>query len=133
MVQSKVQHPPIPPPTVTHCLYILYIGKGGRGSERRYSGGATVHKYHIVPLSMGATVHIWVENTNHELSECISSPQSTYFTVRGQSYFFVFQNIDPPSPCPPGESVLPLEQRRGVHTRWAERGMGGQYFGRREK
>jgi hypothetical protein len=29
----------------------------------------------------------------------------------------VFQNIDPPSP----------QQRRGVHTRRAERGMGGQY------
>ena len=38
---------------------ILYIRKGERGrrSERRYSRGATVHKYHIVPLSMGATVH----------------------------------------------------------------------------
>ncbi len=49
-----------PPPTVTHCLYtVLYIGKGGgrRRSERRYSRGATVHKYHIVPLSMGATAH----------------------------------------------------------------------------
>ncbi len=27
----------------------------------------------------------------------------------------------------------PLRQRRGVHTRRAERGMGGQYFGRRER
>ena len=35
----------------------------------------------------------------------------------------VFQNIDPPSPSPPGESVLPPQQRRGVHTRRAERGV----------
>ncbi len=50
-------------------------------------------------------------------------PQSTYFTVRGQSYFSRLQkNIDPPSPSPPGESVL--QQRRRVHTRRAERGMG---------
>jgi hypothetical protein len=39
----------------------------------------------------------------------------------------------PPSLSPPGESVLPPQQRRGVHTRRAERGMGGQYFGRRER
>ena len=48
MVYSTIQHPPsTPPPTVTHCLHILYIGKGGRGSwsERRYRRGATVHKY----------------------------------------------------------------------------------------
>jgi hypothetical protein len=38
-------------------------------------------------------------------------------TVRGQSYL----------------SRPPLATRRGVHTRRAERGMGGQYFGRREK
>ncbi len=34
-------------------------------------------------------------------------------------------NIDPPSPSLPGESVLPPQQRRSVHTRRAERGMGG--------
>jgi hypothetical protein len=44
----------------------------------------------------------------------------------------VFQNIDPPSPSPPGECVLPLT-KAGVHTRRAEWGMGGQYFGRRER
>jgi hypothetical protein len=36
----------------------------------------------------------------------------------------VFQNIDPPHPSPPGEFVLPPQQRRGVHTRRAERGVG---------
>jgi hypothetical protein len=44
----------------------------------------------------------------------------------------VFQNIDPPPPYPPGESVPPAFVAGGGHTRWAERGMGGQYFGRRE-
>jgi hypothetical protein len=44
----------------------------------------------------------------------------------------VFQNIDPPLPSPPGECVLSPQQRRGVHTRRTERGVGGQYFGRRE-
>jgi len=45
----------------TCLLYAVYCtlgrGGGGRRSERRYSKGATVHKYHIVPSSMGATVH----------------------------------------------------------------------------
>jgi hypothetical protein len=51
--------------------------------------------------------------------------QSTYFTVRGQSYFSRLPNIDPPIPlsarrvCPPPATK-------------AERGMEGQYFGRRE-
>ena len=45
----------------------------------------------------------------------------------------VFQNIDPPPPSPPSECVLPPHQRRGVHTRRAVRGVGGQYFGRRER
>ncbi len=63
-----------------------------------------------------------------------SAPQSTYFTVRGQSYFSRLPKYWPPIPlstrrvCPP-----PQQRRRGVHTRQAERGMGGQYFGRREK
>jgi hypothetical protein len=68
---------------------------------------------------------------------CVWEPQSTYFTVRGQSYILlqegnpislVYQNIDPPPPSPPGESVLTPQQRRGVHTRRAERGMGGSIF-----
>jgi hypothetical protein len=47
---------------------------------------------------------------------------------------FVFQNIDPPPPSPPGECVLPPNKGGGytLQTRRAERGMGGQYFGRRE-
>jgi hypothetical protein len=36
----------------------------------------------------------------------------------------VFQNIDPPPLSPPSECV------GGKHTRWVERGVGGQYFGR---
>jgi hypothetical protein len=39
----------------------------------------------------------------------------------------VFQNIDPPPPSPPGECVLPPQQR-GVHTRRAERGLGPSIF-----
>jgi hypothetical protein len=38
----------------------------------------------------------------------------------------VFQNIDPPPPNPPAFGA-----GRG-HTRWVERGVGGQYFGRRQ-
>jgi hypothetical protein len=46
----------------------------------------------------------------------------------------VFQNIDPPPPSQPGECVypLPLWGGGGGHTRRAERGVEGQYFGRRE-
>jgi hypothetical protein len=51
----------------------------------------------------------------------------------GNPISLVFQNIDPPSPSPPGESVPPATKAGGVHTRRAVRGMGGQYFGRREK
>ncbi len=41
----------------------------------------------------------------------------------------VFQNIDPPSPSPPSECVLPLHQRRGVHnTRQGAEGGGGSIF-----
>ncbi len=44
MVYSTIQHPH---PSHTHCPYIqctFSLGRGGR-SERRYSRGATVHKY----------------------------------------------------------------------------------------
>jgi hypothetical protein len=41
----------------------------------------------------------------------------------------VFQNIDPP---PPGECVPPAFGAGGGHTRWVEKGVGGQYFGRRQ-
>jgi hypothetical protein len=57
-----------PPPTVTHCLFILYFGKGGGGlrrSERRYSRGATVHKYSSF-IHGGQQFTSWVENTNYE-------------------------------------------------------------------
>jgi hypothetical protein len=43
----------------------------------------------------------------------------------------VFQNIDPPPPSPPGECVHAFGAG-GRHTRWVERGVGGQYFGRRQ-
>jgi hypothetical protein len=43
----------------------------------------------------------------------------------------VFQNIDPPPPSPPGECVSPFNAGGG-HTRRVERGVGGQYFGRRQ-
>jgi hypothetical protein len=44
----------------------------------------------------------------------------------------VFQNIDPPPPSPPGECVPPAFGAGGGHTRWVERGVVGQYFGRRQ-
>jgi hypothetical protein len=44
----------------------------------------------------------------------------------------VFQNIDPPPPSPPGEYLPPAFGAGGGHTRWAERGVGGQYFGKRQ-
>jgi hypothetical protein len=48
--------------------------------------------------------------------------------VRGQSYFSRLPKYWP-SPSPPGESVLPPQQKQGVHTRRAERGMwGGSIF-----
>jgi hypothetical protein len=59
--------------------------------------------------------------------------QSTYITVRGQSYFSRLPKYWPPSPSPPGECVPPAFVAGGGQTRRAERGMGGQYFGRRNK
>jgi hypothetical protein len=45
----------------------------------------------------------------------------------------VFQNIDPPPPpSPPGECVPPVFGAGGGHNRRVERGVGGQYFGRRK-
>jgi hypothetical protein len=51
----------------------------------------------------------------------------------GNPISLVFQNIDPPSPSPPGECVPLAFVAGGGQTRKGERGMGGQYFGRREK
>ncbi len=64
-------------------------------------------------------------------------PVERLLLQEGNPMSLVFQNIDPPLPSPPGECVPvppPLLGwgRGGAHTRLAERGMGGQYFGRRE-
>ncbi len=50
-------------------------------------------------------------------------------TLRGQFYVLRFQNIDPPPPSPPGECAFVAG---GGHTRRVEKGVGGQYFGRRK-
>jgi hypothetical protein len=52
--------------------------------------------------------------------------------LEGNPMSFVFQTIDPPSPSPPGECVPPAFVAGREHTRRAERGLGGQYFERRE-
>jgi hypothetical protein len=53
--------------------------------------------------------------------------------VEYRAVLCVFQNIDPPPLSPPSECVLPPHQRRGVHTRRrAVKGVGCQYFGRRQ-
>jgi hypothetical protein len=53
----------------------------------------------------------------------------TYVEYRAVSG--VFQNIDPHPPLHPA-SVYPPHQRRGITHSPAVRGMGGQYFGRRQ-
>ncbi len=51
----------------------------------------------------------------------------------GKPMSLLFQNIDPPPPSQPGECVPPaFLGGGGGHTRRVERGVGGQYFGRRE-
>jgi hypothetical protein len=73
------------------------------------------------------------KNINSILLKNFYSSQWTTHRVHillkeGNPISLVFQNIDPPSPSlPGGESVLPPQQR-GVHTRLAERGMGGSIF-----
>ncbi len=52
-------------------------------------------------------------------------------TVRMQSYVSRLQKYWPSTPSPAGECVRP-PTKAGVHTRRAERGVGSQYFGRRE-
>ncbi len=54
------------------------------------------------------------------------------FTVRGQSYLSPLPKYWSPIPLSASVSSLP-PTKAGVHTRRAERGMGGQYFGRRER
>ncbi len=44
----------------------------------------------------------------------------------------VFQNIEPPPPLSARRVRTPRLCWGGGHTRRAERGVGGQYFGRRE-
>ena len=55
--------------------------------------------------------------------------QSTYFTVRGQSYFSRLPRYWPPIPSPPGESVLPPHGggEGGTHSPGGE-GDGGSIF-----
>ncbi len=69
-----LQHNSTPPPPATHCLYILYIyfGKGGRGGGEVREKVEGQQYTSIVPSSLGAAVHSWVENTNHEWMHCIS-------------------------------------------------------------
>ncbi len=44
----------------------------------------------------------------------------------------VFQNIDPPPPPRPASVYTPAFVAGGGHTRRMERGVGSQYFGRRQ-
>jgi hypothetical protein len=70
-----------------------------------------------------------VHNINSRQVQCV--PGVERLLQEANPIFIVFQNIDPPSLSPPGEFVLPPQQRRGVHSRPAEKGRGGQYFGTR--
>jgi hypothetical protein len=53
----------------------------------------------------------------------MSAPQSTYFTVRGQSKI-----LTPHPHSPPGECVIPALVAGGGQTRRAEMGGGGSIF-----
>jgi hypothetical protein len=44
----------------------------------------------------------------------------------------VFQNIDPPTPLTARRVCTTAFGAGEGHTRWVERGVGGQYFGRRQ-
>jgi hypothetical protein len=52
--------------------------------------------------------------------------------VEYRAGFGVFQNIDSPPPSPPSECVRPPHQRRGGTHSPGGKGVGGQYFGRRQ-
>ena len=62
-------HPP-PSPTVTHCLYILYIGKGGGGQREGTVEGQQYTS--IVPSNMGGNSS-QAGSKIQTMSECISS------------------------------------------------------------
>ncbi len=55
------------------------------------------------------------------------------FTVRGQSYLSRLPKYWPPIPLSARRVCTPRLCWGGGHTRLGERGMGGQYFGRRER
>ncbi len=63
MVHSTFQHPPPTPPhsnTLFTCVYTVHWeGGDGEGGQREgaVEGQQYMHKYSIVPSSMGATVH----------------------------------------------------------------------------
>ncbi len=81
---------------------------------------------HYVYLQKRRASFFLSANGIYEISS--AQAQSTYFTVRGQSYFCRLSKYWPPIPL----SARPLLWGGG-QTRRAERGMRGQYFGRREK
>jgi hypothetical protein len=67
MVHSTFQHPPPHSHTLSVSTVHWEGGGWGRRSERRYSRGATVHKYSSFIIHGGLQFTSWVGgNTNHE-------------------------------------------------------------------
>ncbi len=93
----------------------------------------------LKPRSSGQmrNTYMHIYRTCHALSKklkkvvWILAERREIITVRGQSYVSRLPKYWPPIPLSARRVVLPTQQRRGVHTRREERGMGGQYFGRR--
>jgi hypothetical protein len=83
MIHSTFQHPPPSPHPHTVCTMYIYTiqctfslgrGGGGRRSERRYSRGATVHKY-ISFFHGGNRFTSWVENLLNRMPQSLLTGQ----------------------------------------------------------
>ncbi len=119
------------------CSRDRRTGEEGRGLFQRISSDGCVPG-NIVPRGQGGAVFLrmprdiggWVGGGGGGEVEDYKHKVLTYVEYRAVSG--IFKNIDPPHPFPASECVLHPHQRRGIHTRRAVRGLGGQYFRRRQ-
>ncbi len=121
-------HPPRPLQASVGELYI-------QGVERQRGGKPFRTEKEVGgPKSYDSleTLVLYIQNTRFTHHRSGFRPQSTYI-CRVQSSVLRLPKYWPPTSSPPSECALSPHQRRGgVHIRRAVRGVGDQYFGRRQ-
>ncbi len=141
---------------------VAAVGSGGLVTSKAVGGGAASQKLGKFKRSISATVlrpNKWSpdsavgpscvrtlgrwraeasdadhDRTSGDMKKCkyYADNRREIITVRGQSYVSRLPKYWPPTPLSTRRDCPPSPTKAGVHTRRAERGVGGQYFGRRE-